>query len=40
MSSRLQQFEVKLIVGQEIQSITAENGQGPHRSLEQSARDF
>ena len=29
MSSRLQWFEVKLIMGQEIQSIRAENGPGP-----------
>ena len=40
VSSRLQQFEVRLTMAQGIQPIPAEGGPGPYRSLEQSARDF
>ena len=40
MSSRLQQFQVRLTIAQGIQPIPAEGGLGPYRSLGQSARDF
>ncbi|XP_057582638.1 small nuclear ribonucleoprotein E isoform X2 [Hippopotamus amphibius kiboko] len=40
MSSRLQQFQVRLKVAQELQPILVEGSPGPYRSLEQSARDF
>ena len=40
VSSRLQQFQVRLMMAQGIQPIAAEGGPGPYRSLEQPARDF
>ena len=40
VSSRLQQFQLRLMMAQGIQPIPQEDGPGPHRSLEQSARDF
>ena len=40
VSSRLQQFEVSLMMPQGIQPIPAESGPGPYRFLEKSVRDF
>ena len=40
VSSRLYQFQVRLMMAQGIHPIPVEDGSGPYRSLEQSARDF
>lgn len=40
VSSRLQHFQVRLIMAQGFHSIPAEGGPSPYMCLKQSARDF
>ena len=40
VSSRLQQFEVRLMIAQGVQPIPEEDVPGPYRFLEQSLRGF